>query len=572
MHRDPLSTTAISAGSLKYTMKGALLFAIASIVFRVAYTQNAEVSLKQCWVDFLTIPCPDALISDLNWAVRPPQDIPVGKPIEVSWTVSASQKFSTDPYITHTNVHVCPSSFGSCPPPFKNPMRVDSVVIGGVPGTFNDTITLKNGKWIVMLHSVLTDRNRNNASVVMTQSIIRSVGDSSFVSKLWVDPKRIETEELVQMGYIASMVGLTLILTSGFALWIRQRLPKNMMKSSHHSPPESVLELAKSRKFAIISSTFDLIGTAIAILIGTVVVYWSTYMIGLSIDSYLFPSRATGSDLATSVTPPNMLVCPMTPLATPRNLTQSFYPNIYALQTTPIVSNFFTLSISDPASGADLVRSCIKYTPDPGLRISSEFATFFITVLIDDKSRVGAFGDALIAFYQQEAELFNPQILATNSIFVGRGRATFVGMKLQTFESLLGNVTNSYSLTFNQLENPYSPSTSSTFEIAVLVSFRTLTYDIVKEIWTYNWQVVISLILGSISFAKLVISASTHVMEKLESGKKTSFFVLGFGRCSSISPDPKKFKEVSVSGSTRTNKPEIQRDAWAISKDGNDLP
>jgi hypothetical protein len=136
----------------------------------------------------------------------------------------------------------------------------------------------------------------------------------------------------------------------------------------------------------------------------------------------------------------------------------------------------------------------------------------------------------------------------------------------------LGNISNSYSLTFNQLENPYSPSTSSSFEIAVLISFRTLTYDIVKEIWTYNWQVVISLILGSVSFAKLVISATTHIMEKLESGKKTSFFVLGYGRCSVVAPNTSKFKEVSVSGPSRPVKPEIQPDAWTFTKDSNDLP
>lgn len=541
-------------------------------MLRVTYSENIEVALKQCWLDYLTVPCPDADITDLKWFVKPPQNVDAGKTMSVSWTVSASEKYSKNPYITHTNVHVCPSSFGSCPPPFKNPMRVDSVVIGGVPGLFNDTITLKTGKWIVMLHSVLTDRDLKNSSVVMTQSIIRNVGDSSSVSRMWVDPKRSETEELVQLGYIASMVGLSLICTVGLALWIRQRLPKNMMTSTHHCPPASVLELAKSRRFAIISSTFDLLATAITILIGTVVLYWSAYMIGLSIDSYLFPSRATGSALANYLIPPNMLICPMTPLATPRNLTQSYYPNIYALQTTPIVSKFFTLSISDPASGADLVRSCIQYLPSPGLRISSEFSTFFITVLIDDKSRVGAFGDALIAFYQEETELYNPQILATNSIFIGRGRATFVGMKLQSFESLLGNISNSYSLTFNQLENPYSPSTSSSFEIAVLISFRTLTYDIVKEIWTYNWQVVISLILGSVSFAKLVISTTTHIMEKLESGKKTSFFVLGYGRCSVVAPNTSKFKEVSVSGTSRPVKPEIQPDAWTLTKDSNDLP
>jgi hypothetical protein len=550
----------------------ALRLAFVSVMLHVVYSQNTEVSLKQCWIDFLTVPCPDALIADLIWVVRPLHDIPLGKPVEVSWKVSTSEKYSTNPYITHTNVHVCPSSFGSCPPPFKNPMRVDSVVIGGPPGVFNDTITLKTGKWIVMLHSVLTDRNLNNTSVVMTQSIIRSVGDSLSAPKLWVDPKRTETEELVQIGYVTAMIGLSLICTLGLALWIRQRLPKNLTKGSHHCPPESVLELAKSKRFAIISSTFDVVATAITIFIGTVVIYWSTYMIGLSIDSYLFPSRATGSALANSVTPANMLICPMTPLATPRNLTQNYYPNIYALQTTHVVSVFFTLSISDPASGADLVRSCIKYTPDPNVLISSEFSTFFLTVLIDDKSRAGNFGDALVAFYQQEEELFNPQILATNSIFVGRGRATFIGMKLQTFESLMGNVTKSYSLTFNQLENPYSPSTSSTFEIAVLVSFRTLTYDIVKEIWTYNWQVVISLILGSISFAKLLISASTHVLEKLESGKKTSFFVIGYGRCCSVGPDPQKFKEVSVCPATAAIKPGMQRDAWATPKDGNDFP
>jgi hypothetical protein len=553
-------------------MKTAIFLAFASIMLRVTHSENTEVALKQCWVDYLTVPCPDAGVTDLKWVVKPPQNVDAGKTMSVAWTVSASEKYSNNPYITHTNVHVCPSSFGSCPPPFKNPMRVDSVVIGGVPGVFNDTITLKTGKWIVMLHSVLTDRDLKNSSVVMTQSIIRNVGDSSSVSKMWVDPKRIETEELVQLGYIASMVGLSLICTVGLALWIRQRLPKNMITSTHHCPPASVLELAKSKRFAIISSTFDLLATTITILIGTIVIYWSAYMIGLSIDSYLFPSRATGSALANSLIPPNMLICPMTPLATPRNLTQSYYPNIYALQTTPIASNFFTLSISDPASGADLVRSCIQYIPSRDIRISSEFSTFFITVLIDDKSRVGAFGDALIAFYQQETELYNPQILATNSIFIGRGRATFVGMKLQSFESLLGNISNSYSLTFNQLENPYAPSTSSSFEIAVLISFRTLTYDIVKEIWTYNWQVVISLILGSISFAKLVISATTHIMEKLESGKKTSFFVLGYGRCSVVTPNSSKFKEVSVSGTIRPVKPEIQPDAWTLTKDGNDLP
>jgi len=228
-------------------MKLALLLAFVSVMLQFVASQGTEVSLKQCWVDFLTVPCPDALITDLIWVVRPSHDIPLGKPVEVSWKVSASAKYSTNPYITHTNVHVCPSSFGSCPPPFKNPMRVDSVVIGGAPGVFNDTITLKNGKWIVMLHSVLTDRNLNNTSVVMTQSIIRSVGDSLSAPKLWVDPKRTETEELVQIGYSTSMAGLSLICTLGLALWIRQRLPKNLMKGSHHCPPESVLELANRR-------------------------------------------------------------------------------------------------------------------------------------------------------------------------------------------------------------------------------------------------------------------------------------------------------------------------------------
>jgi hypothetical protein len=553
-------------------MKISIIGLFAFMMIHIADFQTTEVGLKQCWLDFLTIPCPAADITDLAWVVRPPQDVLLGTPTRVSWIVSASAKYSQKPYITHTNVHVCPASFGSCPPPFKNPMRVDSVVIGGVPGVFNDTITLKQGKWIVMLHSVLTDQNLQNASIVMTQSIIRSVGDIFTENKAWVDPKWSETEVLVQMGYTFAMVGLSLICTLGMGLWFRQRLPKNMVSNPHHCPPKPVLDYANTKKFAIISSSFDLIATAITILVGTVVLYWSAYMIGLSIDSYLFPSRATGSAVAKSLSPPKMLLCPMTPLATPRNLTQNYYPNIYALQTFPIVSDFFTLSISDPASGADLVRSCIKYRPDPNTQISSEFATFFITVLIDDKSRVGAFGDALIAFYQQDTELFNPQILAANSIFIGRGRATFVGMKLQTFESLLGNVTNSYSLNFNQLENPYAPSTNSNFEIAVLVSFRTLSYDIVKEIWTYNWQVVISLILGSVSFAKLVVSASTHVMEKLESGKKTSFFVLGFGRCGVIGPDPLKLDEVSVTGANSTTKPHGQRDAWTISENGHTLP
>jgi hypothetical protein len=556
-------------------MKAALVFALISIVVPIASSQNSDVSLKQCWNDYLNIPCPDIQITHLDWIVRPPQDTAVGETMKVSWLVSASAEYSKNPYITHTNVHICPASFGSCPPPFKNPMRVDSVVIGGIPGIFNDTVTFKQGKWIVMLHSVLTDRSLLNnasntskapkASIVMTQSIIRSVGDTaSVVSNAWVDPKRAETEALVDLGYTASMVGLSLICSVGLGLWIRQRLPKHMKASSHHSPPESVLDYANSKRFAIISSTFDLIATTISILIATVVLYWSAYMIGLSIDSYLFPSRATGSAVASSLSPPNMLVCPMTPLATPRNLTQSFYPNIYALQTSPIPFDFFTLSITDSASGADLIRSCIKYKPDPALSISSEFATFFITVLIDDKSRAGNFGDALIAFYQEEEELFNPQILAANSIFIGRGRATFVGMKLQTFESLMGNVTKSYALTFNQLENPYASSTSSNFEIAVLVSFRTLTYDVVKEIWTYNWQVVISLILGSVSFAKLVISASTHIMEKLETGKKTSFFVFGFGRCGVVGPEPLKFKEVPVSVPAHPFKPENQRDPFNL--------
>jgi hypothetical protein len=550
-------------------MKTALVFALISIVVRTASSQNSDVSLKQCWSDFLNVPCPDDQITSLNWIFRPPQDIAVGEAMKVSWMITASDKYSRNPYITHTNVHICPASFGSCPPPFKNPMRVDSVVIGGLPGIFNDTVILKRGRWIVMLHSVLTDKNLLNASIVMTQSIIRNVGDSATVNNVWMDPKRAETEALVDFGYTASMVGLSLICSAGLGLWIRQRLPKHMKASTHHSPPESVLDHANSKRFAIISSTFDLIATTITILIGTVVLYWSAYMIGLSIDSYLFPSRATGSAVASSLNPPNMLVCPMTPLATPRNLTQSYYPNIYALQTSPIPSDFFTLSISDSISGADLIRSCIKYKPDPKLLISSEFATFFITVLIDDKSRVAGFGDALIAFYQEETELFNPQILAANSIFIGRGRATFVGMKLQTFESLMGNVTKSYSLSFNQLENPYASSTGSTFEIAVLVSFRTLTYDVVKEIWTYNWQVVISLILGSVSFAKLVISASTHVMEKLETGKKTSFFVFGFGRCGVVGPEPLKFKEVPLSVPAHPFKPENQRDAWAMSNEGN---
>ena len=552
-------------------MKISTILVFAFIMLRDAKSQSSEVSLKQCWLDFLTVPCPAVEITDLSWVVKPPQDVSLGTPTTVSWRVSASGQYSQKPYITHTNVHVCPASFGSCPPPFKNPMRVDSVVIGGVPGIFNDTITLKQGKWIVMLHSILTDQNLQNASIVMTQSIIRTVGGTTTFNKVWVDPKWTETESLVEMGYTSSMVGLSLICSLGVGLWIRQRLPKNMITNPHHCPPKSVLDYAYTKRFAIISSSFDLLATTITILIGTVVLYWSAYMIGLSIDSYLFPSRATGSAVAKSINPPNMLLCPMTPLATPRNLTQNFYPNIYALQTFPIMSDFFTLSISDPASGADLVRSCIKYKPDPSKDISSEFSTFFITVLIDDKSRVGSFGDALIAFYQQETELFNPQILASNSIFIGRGRATFIGMKLQTFESLLGNTTNSYSLTFNQLENPYAPSTTSNLEIAVLVSFRTLTYDIVKEIWTYNWQVVISLILGSVSFAKLLISASSHIMEKLESGKKTSFFVLGFGRCGSVGPDV-RLKEVSIPGDNRTIKPEIQRDAWANSENGNDLP
>ncbi len=550
----------------------AFVFTVASFAIAYVNAQNTEVSLKQCWVDYLTVPCPAADISDLGWLVMPPQALAAGNAVNVSWITSASSKYSQNPYITHTNVHVCPVSFGSCPPPFKNPMRVDSVVIGGIPGAFNDTIILKRGKWIVMLHSVLTDRTLQNATIVMTSSIIRNVGDSAFVANAWVDPKRTETESLVQMGYDTSMVGLALICAVGLSLWIRQRLPKHIKSNSHHSPPESVLDYANSKRFAIISSSFDVIGTTIMIMIGFVVLYWSAYLIGLSIDSYLFPSRATGSAVADSVNPPNILICPMTPLATPQNLTQNYYPNIYALQTSPIRSEFFTLSISDPASGADLVRNCVKYMPDQSKVISSEFSTFFITVLINDKSRVGAFGDALVAFYQSEVELFNPQILAANSIFVGRGRATFIGMKLQTFETLLGNVSNSYSLTFNQLENPYAPSTSSSFEIAVLVSFRTLTYDIVKEIWTYNWQVVISLILGSVSFAKLVISASTHIMEKLEGGQSTSFFVIGFGKSSLVHPKTCSLKEVSVFGAPNSMKPEMQRDAWIISKDGSDIP
>ena len=553
-------------------MKIATIFAIASFLLDYVSSQNAEVALKQCWVDYLTVPCPATDVTDLGWSVMPPVESPVGSAVQVSWFVSASAKYSLNPYITHTNVHVCPVSFGSCPPPFKNPMRVDSVVIGGVPGAFNDTIILKRGKWIVMLHSVLTDRTLQNATVVMTQSIIRNVGDATFVTNAWVDPKRTETESLVQTGYDLSMFGLALVCTVGLSLWIRQRLPKHMKSNSHHSPPEPVLEYANSKRFAIISSSFDLAATVITIMIGAVVIYWSAYLIGLSIDSYLFPSRATGSAVASSLKPPNMLICPMTPLASPRNLTQNYYPNIYALQTYPIRSEYFTLSISDPASGADLVRNCIKYMPDQNKQISSEFSTFFLTVLIDDKSRSGAFGDALIAFYQTEAELFNPQILAANSIFVGRGRATFIGMKLQTFETLLGNVSDTYSLTFNQLENPYAPTTTSIFEIAVLISFRTLTYDIVKEVWTYNWQVVISLILGSVSFAKLVISASTHIMEKLEGGQSTSFFVIGFGKSSLVHPKTCSLKEVSVFGATNSIKPEMQRDAWIISKDGSDIP
>jgi hypothetical protein len=541
-------------------------------LIQVVDSEQAEVALKQCWIDYLTVPCPAVDITDLRWIVRPPENIPIDSPVQVSWMISASKKYSTNPYITHTNVHICPSSFGSCPPPFKNPMRVDSVVIGGVPGVFNDTITLKRGKWIVMLHSVLTDRNFHNTSIVMTQSIIRNVGDSITVGTTWKDPKRIETENLVQLGYVTSMIGLSLLCSFGFGLWIRQRLPNNIKNSPTHCPPDSVLDYANSKKFAIISSTFDLISTVVTVMIGTVVLYWSAYMIGLSIDSYLFPSRATGSAIAASIKPPKMLICPMTPLATPRNLTQSYYPNIYALQTSPVSSDFFTLSITEETSGADIVRSCMKYIPDPNIRISSEFATFFFTVLIDDKSRVGAFGDALIAFYQQDSELFDPQILAANSIFIGRGRATFIGMKLQTYESLLGNVTDSYSLTFNQLENPYAPSTTSSYEIAVLISFRTLTYDIVKEIWTYNWQVVISLILGSVSFAKLVISATSHVMEKLEAGKKASFFVLGFGKCGHVRPAPLKLQAVSVCEAPGVVKTDIRHDAWAMSNAGKELP